>query len=96
MHGFFFINKLASKKRMTQHPGFLLRDSEIDETLQGVSPKRLGARPQGISRTMRRHPIFKQANIYRCRDFFKQSEPYVSISEWNNCCFSSTETNTRR
>ncbi|RPE87630.1 hypothetical protein EDD67_1366 [Salisediminibacterium halotolerans] len=46
MHGFFFINKLASKKRMTQHPGFLLRDSETDETLQGISPKRLGARPR--------------------------------------------------
>ncbi|WP_177169736.1 hypothetical protein [Salisediminibacterium halotolerans] len=38
----FFMNKLASKKRMTQHPGFFPRESETDETLQGVSPKRLG------------------------------------------------------
>ncbi|WP_162843802.1 hypothetical protein [Salisediminibacterium halotolerans] len=35
----FFMNKLASKKRMTQHPGFFPRESETDETLQGISPK---------------------------------------------------------
>ncbi|RLJ69226.1 hypothetical protein BCL52_2716 [Salisediminibacterium halotolerans] len=52
MHGYFFMNKLASKKRMTQHPGFLLRESETDETLQGISPKRLGARPR-TSKTRR-------------------------------------------
>ncbi|SER96465.1 hypothetical protein SAMN05444126_11019 [Salisediminibacterium halotolerans] len=52
MHGFFFMNTLASKKRMTQHPGFLLRDSETGETLQGISPKRLGARPR-TSKTRR-------------------------------------------